>query len=181
MLCAGLQQSITAAGGSVRVATASAAILRNGLGSLRISLLVADSDIQTQAIDLAQTFGLPLLIVARTMTAAYRAAELTEGVVVDPVSPGTMAEALHTVAAGKCYRDTLLETILKQTGLTKTEQEVGRLVLQGLKDEEIAARLVQQRQTVRTHLMHLYSKLEVHSRDAFIAWAETERVAQRGR
>ncbi len=181
LLRAGLEGSITAAGGSVRFATTSAAIIRNGLPELKVSLLVADSDIQASAIDLAQSFHLPLLIVARSLTAAYHAAEVTQGVVVDPVSPRTMAEAMNVVASGECYHDTLLTTILTQTTLTKTEQTVGRLVLQGLKDEQIAVRLSQAPQTVRTHLMHLYAKLGVHSRDSFLTWVEATRVGRLSR
>jgi DNA-binding NarL/FixJ family response regulator len=179
VLRAGLQSSITAAGGAVRIATTSAAILQNGLGSLRVSLLVADSDIEPVAIDIAQMFHLPLLIVARTMVAAYRAAEVAQGVVVEPVSPQTMAESLTAVAAGTEYRDRLLDVLLAQTPLSSTEQAVGQLLLQGLKDDEIAQRMSQQPQTVRAHKTHMYAKLGVRNRNEFVAWVEAERLGRR--
>ena len=178
MLRVGLQGSITAAGGAVRFATTSVGILRNGLAEFHTSLLVADSDMQALALDVAHSFQLPLLIVARTMPAAYRAAEAVQGVVVEPVAPRTLAEALATLHAGGEYRDTRLAALFSQTPLTATEQVVGQLVLQGVKDEEIARRLSQQPQTVRVHKSHLYAKLRVDGLDGFLGWAEAARQAQ---
>ena len=122
-------------------------------------------------------FQLPLLIVARTIAAAYQAAEVAHGVVVEPVSLPTMGEALATVASGICYRDKLLAVLLAQTSLTKAEQAVAPLLLLGLKDAEIASRLVVAAQTVRMHKMHIFDKLGVATLEELNAWCETERIA----
>ncbi len=177
VLKAGLRSSVTAAGGWVRYATTRAATLNSGLGSLRSSLLVADSDIQAAAVEVAHTFQLPLLIVARTMAAAYHATKVAQGVVVEPVALRTMGEALVAVGSGGGYHDKLLTVLLAQTSLTKTEQAVAQLLLLGLKDAEIASRLVVAAQTVRMHKMHIFDKLSVATLEELNAWCETERLA----
>jgi DNA-binding CsgD family transcriptional regulator len=48
--------------------------------------------------------------------------------------------------------------------LTPTEREVVALVVEGLNNPEIAARLLMGRGTVKTHLAHVFSKLEVANR-----------------
>jgi DNA-binding CsgD family transcriptional regulator len=53
--------------------------------------------------------------------------------------------------------------------LTKREAEVLELVAQGLTNAEVAARLVVSRDTVRTHLENIFSKLGVHTRTAAVA------------
>jgi len=178
VLRAGLRSSVTAAGGWVRYATTRAATLTRGLASLHVSLLVADSDIQAAAVEVARTFQLPLLVVARTIAAAYQAAEVAQGVVVEPVTLPTMGEAVATVTSGLCYRDKLLAMLLAQTSLTKAEQSVVPLLLLGLKDAEIASRLVVATQTVRMHKMHIFDKLGVHSLEELNAWCETGRITQ---
>ena len=110
-----MRSSVTAAGGWVRYATTRTATSNSGLGSLRSSLLVADSDIQAAAVEVAHTFQLPLLIVARTMAAAYRATEVAQGVVVELAALRIMSEELAAVGSGACYHDRLLTVLLAQT------------------------------------------------------------------
>jgi DNA-binding CsgD family transcriptional regulator len=58
--------------------------------------------------------------------------------------------------------------------LTPTETDVVRLVAEGLSNPDIAARLFVSRATVKTHLIHVFSKLGVGSR-AELAVAATRR------
>jgi LuxR family transcriptional regulator, maltose regulon positive regulatory protein len=55
--------------------------------------------------------------------------------------------------------------------LTEREQEVLRLVAAGRSNAEMAAELFVEPSTVKTHLIHLYSKLGVHSRTQAVAHA----------
>ena len=112
------------------------------------------------------------------MAAAYRATEVAQGVVVEPVALRTMSEALAAVGSGANYHDKLLTVLLAQTSLTKTEQAVAQLLLLGLKDAEIASRLVVTTHTVRVHKMHVFDKLGVQTLEELNAWFETERIAQ---
>ena len=55
--------------------------------------------------------------------------------------------------------------------LTPTELEVARLVGEHLSNPEIASRLFVSRATVKTHLVHIFSKLGIDSRSALAAEA----------
>ncbi len=56
-------------------------------------------------------------------------------------------------------------------GLTEQEVRVLRLVAQGLSNQEIAERLHISLNTVKTHLKHIFSKLEVSDRTQAAVWA----------
>ena len=55
--------------------------------------------------------------------------------------------------------------------LTTTEAEVVRLAVGGLTNPEIGARLFMSRSTVKTHLSHIYAKLDVANRTELAALA----------
>ncbi len=55
--------------------------------------------------------------------------------------------------------------------LTRREIDVLRLVAEGLSNQQIARRLVLGEATVKTHLNHLLSKLDVDGRPGLVAWA----------
>ena len=55
--------------------------------------------------------------------------------------------------------------------LTRRETTVLELVREGLTNHEIAARLVISSGTVRSHLEHVFEKLDVHTRTAAVARA----------
>jgi DNA-binding NarL/FixJ family response regulator len=56
-------------------------------------------------------------------------------------------------------------------GLTRREIDVVRLVAEGLSNQQIARRLVVSEATVKTHLNHVLSKLDVDGRPGLVAWA----------
>jgi DNA-binding NarL/FixJ family response regulator len=56
-------------------------------------------------------------------------------------------------------------------GLTRREVDVVRLVAEGLSNQQIARRLVVSEATVKTHLNHVLSKLDVDGRPGLVAWA----------
>jgi len=64
-------------------------------------------------------------------------------------------------------------------GLTKREVDVVRLVAEGLSNQQIARRLVVSEATVKTHLNHVLSKLDVDGRPGLVAWAWRHRLAGR--
>jgi DNA-binding CsgD family transcriptional regulator len=55
--------------------------------------------------------------------------------------------------------------------LTPTEREVARLVTEGLSNPDIASRLFISRATVKTHLAHVFTKLDVINRAQLVALA----------
>jgi DNA-binding NarL/FixJ family response regulator len=64
-------------------------------------------------------------------------------------------------------------------GLTRREVDVVRLVAEGLTNRQIARRLVVSEATVKTHLNHVLSKLDVDGRPGLVAWAWREGLAGR--
>jgi predicted ATPase/DNA-binding CsgD family transcriptional regulator len=65
------------------------------------------------------------------------------------------------------------------SSLTPTELEVVRLVAEGLTNPQIGARLLMSRGTVKTHLSHIYTKLDTTNR-AQLAAAATDRGLSAG-
>jgi DNA-binding NarL/FixJ family response regulator len=63
-------------------------------------------------------------------------------------------------------------------GLTRREIDVVRLVAQGLTNRQIARRLVVSESTVKTHLNHVLSKLDIDGRPALVAWAWRQGLVQ---
>ncbi len=62
-------------------------------------------------------------------------------------------------------------------GLTRREVDVVRLVAEGLSNQQIARRLVLTESTVKTHLNHVLSKLDVDGRSGLVAWAWRQGLA----
>jgi len=62
-------------------------------------------------------------------------------------------------------------------GLTQREIDVVRLVAEGLTNRQIARQLVVSEATVKTHLNHVLSKLDVEGRPGLVAWAWREGLA----
>lgn len=65
--------------------------------------------------------------------------------------------------------------------LTPTEWEVVELVASGLTNPQIGGRLLMSRETVKTHLRHVFAKLDVHSRAELAAGAERRAVVRGSR
>ena len=63
--------------------------------------------------------------------------------------------------------------------LTPAEVKVAELVFEGLRDKEIAARLVVSVSTVHKHLEHIRDKLDVHSRGQIAKWWSEQHIRSR--
>ena len=63
-------------------------------------------------------------------------------------------------------------------GLTQRESEILALVVNGLSNRAIAAKLVIGDETVKTHLSSIYRKLSVSDRTAAVATALREGICQ---
>ena len=81
-----------------------------------------------------------------------------------PASLGTLLSAFGGHEPGP-HRTGLIEP------LTERELEVLRLLASGRSNAEMATELFVEQSTVKTHLIHLYGKLGVHSRTQAVARA----------
>jgi DNA-binding NarL/FixJ family response regulator len=88
-------------------------------------------------------------------------------IVIDPSLAGRVAASAAHLQQGEFWPGARL-------GLTQRESEVLELLVRGLSNKGIAARLVVSDDTVKTHLRGLYRKLEINDRGAAVAIALRE-------
>lgn len=90
----------------------------------------------------------------------------------DELTAAVRSAAQGRTALGPSVQQRLLQRVRRpQVALSARELEVLELVAAGLSNDEIAARLVVSRATVKTHLVHVFGKLGVDSRTAAVARA----------
>lgn len=97
------------------------------------------------------------------------------GYLLKDVSPATIVASLHEAAAGRLVLApemaqrvlTSMRTI--RPSLSAREAEVLRLVADGLSNRDIARALFLTAATVKSHLVHIYTKLDVDSRTQAVA------------
>jgi DNA-binding NarL/FixJ family response regulator len=83
----------------------------------------------------------------------------------------TLDDAVATVTRGRGPRG---RPATGWESLTPTELDVARLVAGGLSNPEVAKRLYMSRSTVKTHLSHIYAKLDVTNRIQLAVAASTK-------
>ncbi|MEO7127221.1 MAG: response regulator transcription factor [Nakamurella sp.] len=99
------------------------------------------------------------------------------GYLLKDAPPEDLAAAVRTAAAGRSALAPRVATRLMDrmrqpaTTLSSREVEVLQLVADGRSNQQIAAHLFISQATVKSHLVHIYSKLGVDSRTAAVATA----------
>lgn len=101
-------------------------------------------------------------------------------------APGQLAPAVRTIAAGdaivaprataRLLREFVRPDVEAAVGrapgaLTDREAHLVRLMARGLSNEEIAAQAFISRATVKTHVSHILTKLDLTSRIQVVVWA----------
>ena len=91
------------------------------------------------------------------------------GVYIPPqLAKGLVREALRNPAPA--------ETTASSEPLTEREQDVLRLITEGLTNKEIAGRLILSLNTVKSHRLRLYQKLHLHTRAELVAFARRKGI-----
>src|SRR5581483_11274574 len=102
------------------------------------------------------------------------------GYVLKEEPPAKVIEAIQTVARGGQWFSQRVAAKIAEwmyssssplDELTKREQEILRLLTQGLTNQEMADQLGLAERTVRFHLRNIYAKLNVRRRSGAVAWA----------
>ncbi|HZV76257.1 MAG TPA: response regulator transcription factor [Candidatus Babeliales bacterium] len=104
------------------------------------------------------------------------------GYVVKDVAPGELIRALKLIASGRSYVDPQIGGALLRRWsssnrryhmfeLTHREQEVVRLIAQGLSNKGISKKLKLSDKTVKNHVSHIFSKLDIRARSQAAAHA----------
>lgn len=143
--------------------------------------LGADDGVEATRMILALEAGARVLILTTYDTDAdiLRAIEAgASGYLLKDADPGVLADAVRQAAAGETVlapyvASRLMRRLQRPTAeeLTARELEVLRLAADGLANREIARRLFLSEATVKTHLVHVFSKLGVENRTAAVARA----------
>jgi predicted ATPase/DNA-binding CsgD family transcriptional regulator len=118
--------------------------------------------------------GYPRLAIDRSTHAAF-VASLAEGLGEPAFSEARAAGAELSLADAVAYaarsRGPRRRPTIGWASLTPAEHQVVALVVEGLTNPEIAARLFVSRATVKTHLSHIYAKLGIANRTELAAAA----------
>ena len=77
-------------------------------------------------------------------------------------------EPLRTLESAAAHIEQSCEALAHEHGLSARELDVMRLLAQGKGGQEIQDELVVSRNTVKTHVRHIYRKLDVHSQQELI-------------
>ena len=133
------------------------AVLTGTLAGNAAHLLLADNDLVTSLISIVLLWGILLVIVLAAMSGRIRVEHVIKGSFDD----------VSDIAQARCG-------IIAQQhpDLSDRERDVLELVLLGYSTPRIAQRLVVSENTVKTHLRHIYTKLEIGSRQELMAMAE---------
>lgn len=154
------------------------------LGECRPDLVLLDVDGQLVTMDEAtQTCQEALPSVRICLLSAQLQPEILQrglamganGYIIKDVSPSELTRALKIVAAGGTYVDPRIagEVLSRRASsrrrnpmfeLTAREHEVMRLIAQGLSNREISERLNVSDKTVKNHVSHIFSKLNIATR-----------------
>ena len=104
-----------------------------------------------------------LVVVAALFLSEKSVSSSQWGVVLKPAAQGETREFEQNRLAVKCHE------LAHQAGLTAREEDILLLVAQGMTLGQISRELYIGSNTVKTHMKHLYQKLDVHSRDEVFA------------
>ena len=142
---------------------AAAIILAGSLGAVRRETLLRAAA--------ARFPGVPAVIVgslsANALRKALEAGAL--GVVVEGDLEATLAPTLRAVCAGQVVVPPRMRRAAVQPVLSYREKQTLALVVAGLTNRQIAARLYLAESTVKTHLTSIFAKLGVRSRNEAVA------------
>jgi two-component system nitrate/nitrite response regulator NarL len=107
------------------------------------------------------------------------------GIVLKEMAPHLLLECIRTVHAGEYWVERkavgrALDTLLRREAglreltamLTNRELDIVRMIVLGLRNAEIAAKLCVSEGTVKSHLHHIYEKLGVDGRVGLLLFAQ---------
>ncbi len=107
------------------------------------------------------------------------------GYLLKDAPPEELAAGVRTAAAGRsALAPAVAQRLMDRmrtpaVALSKREAEVLQLVADGLSNQQISQRLFVSQATVKSHLVHIFTKLDVDSRTAAVATASARGLIRR--
>ncbi|MDN5604007.1 MAG: response regulator transcription factor [Kocuria sp.] len=171
-------------GSALRIAESHAGT-ESSIDLVVMDIQMPDMDGITATAKFKEKQGPPVLILTTYDTqadivAAVRAGAL--GYLLKDAPPETLRRAVVDTAAGKStlapeVSAALLASMQKpEQRLSDRETEILRLLATGLSNRELSKKLFISEATVKTHLVHIYDKLEVENRTAAISKARQNKL-----
>lgn len=80
-----------------------------------------------------------------------------------------------STAAGGATPEEMVEEVLAPFGLTPRENEVAGYLARGYSARKIAEALFLSEASIRAHTMHIYRKMDIHSKQEFISYIDEKR------
>ena len=147
-----------------------------GNGSLDVLRCMTEEKLPTRVVLLMATLDEDMLLEAIRLGIS--------GVVLKEMAPGLIVRCVRKVHAGEQWLEMrsymrALETLLQREAgsrevagiLTPREIEIARKVASGMRNRDIAEKLFISEGTVKTHLHHIFEKLQVDSREGLTLFA----------
>jgi DNA-binding NarL/FixJ family response regulator len=175
------------------VATAEAAVARVAAGDVDVVLMDLQFGTRMTGIDATRRItgapAAPRVIVLTTydteadIIAAVEAG--ASGYLLKDAPPEELVAAVRSAAAGQAalapaVTERLVERLrAPRTALSSRETQVLSLVADGLSNQQIAARLYVSQATVKSHLVHIFAKLDADSRTSAVAIATSRGLIRR--
>ncbi|MFI8596578.1 response regulator [Rothia koreensis] len=171
-------------GSALRIAESHAGT-ENSIDLVVMDIQMPGTDGITATAKFKEMQGPPVLILTTYDTqadivAAVRAGAL--GYLLKDAPPETLRRAVVDTAAGKStlapeVSAALLASMQKpEQRLSDRETEILRLLATGLSNRELSKKLFISEATVKTHLVHIYDKLDVENRTAAISKARQNKL-----
>jgi two-component system nitrate/nitrite response regulator NarL len=161
---------------------ADAPALRASIERLQPDVALVDAALLAPAVDIARSTRVVVLVAEVDAAEAYAAVEVgVAGYLSKDLDGAVICRAAAAVGRGETVLDPAVQTRLaaeirlrardERPVLSAREHEILVLIAEGRSAPEIARRLRVGTTTVKTHLLHLYSKLGVAERAAAVAEA----------
>lgn len=144
----------------------------------------ASSAWEGDSVALSMAAGLVILVIVGYALLGLRAFSFAEtvGSVVQPVSPSAMSDEGRRSSLGRAQDaraveqrfDERCEKIADRYGLSPREREVFAMLARGRDRAYIEKQLTVSRNTVKSHVKHIYAKLDIHSHQDLIDLVEED-------
>ncbi|MEM8531113.1 MAG: response regulator [Chloroflexota bacterium] len=166
-----IQTVVSGSGHTLRIITSDTASLQAQLTQRHVDIIIADSSLQSMAQGIAQQFQIPLLIVARSMSTAFRIVG-DSVIVIDVLTREVVQDAVATILAEQRYVSPELKQVLELPVLNDLERKIIQRYLQNIEPKVIADQLGIAKDTVYHRWNSICTKLGVRDVIELTQWVD---------
>lgn len=186
---AGAIREIMAIDGHLQIVGESHCVDAPDIGNLRPDVIILDLDNLAMSIESAiatcdalapQSRVLVISVHSRTRTMQRVLAARAAAYVIKDIQPTHFVDIIRSVAGGESYADPRLAGLLlrrssarvpRKNILSNREVEIVRLIAEGLSNRQIGSRVALSEKTIKNHVSHILSKLQIPARTGVAVYA----------